>query len=265
MKLISLNTWGGKIYNPLKKFIKDNSQNTDVFCFQEIFDTQSGFKEKSRFRVNLYQELSKILKNHNGFFVSSVDNYMAGSFHRGHFRKTFTNFDLKSGLAIFIKKNLQIKSQGHFFIFGQRNGFDITDDNSMPRIAQYITLEVNGSQLTILNVHGIWVREGKKDTPARLKQSKIINSFLEKASGKKIVSGDFNLDIKSESIRQMEEDMINLIKDYNIPATRNKFYPGLQQNKFADYTFVSNNIKVLDFQVPLVEISDHLPMILEFN
>lgn len=265
MKLISLNTWGGKVYKPLMNFIKVNSQSTDIFCLQEVFDTKSSFKEKSNFRVNLYQELSKILKNHTGFFVSSVDNYMAGSFHRGHFRKTFTNFDLKSGLAIFIKKRLQIKSQGHFFIFGQRGSFDITDDNSMPRIAQYITLEVNGSQLTILNVHGIWVREGKKDTPSRIKQSNIISSFLKKVSGGKIVCGDFNLDIKSESIRQMEKNMINLIKEYDIPATRNKFYPGLQHNKFADYTFVSNNIKVLDFQVPDIEVSDHLPLILEFN
>lgn len=64
----------------------------------------------------------------------------------------------------------------------------------------------------------------------------------------------------------LEKGMINLIKEYKIPTTRNKLAVRYDQiiDKFADYIIVSSGVKVLDFQVPNIEISDHLPMILEF-
>lgn len=61
----------------------------------------------------------------------------------------------------------------------------------------------------------------------------------------------------------LESNMINLIKKYNIPTTRNKYFPG--KDKFADYTFISPDINAQDFRVPTAEISDHLPMILDFS
>jgi len=33
MKLISLNTWEGQIYEPLKNFIKYHAKDVDIFCF----------------------------------------------------------------------------------------------------------------------------------------------------------------------------------------------------------------------------------------
>lgn len=258
MRLISLNTWGGKLYQPLTRFVEENSQTTDVFCFQEVFDTKSAFKKHSDFRINLYREIGKVLKDHDGFFTSSIDNYISGSF-----QDHFIDFDLKSGLAIFTKKELKVKDRGYFSIFGQKNNFNPKDSNTMPRIAQYLTLELTGKSLTIVNIHAIWVREGKKDTPSRIKQSNCINQFLESKNGNKILCGDFNLDINTESIKILEKHMKNLIKEYNIPTTRNKLFPG--NEKFADYVFVSPDIKVINFKVPDIEISDHLPIILEFS
>ena len=59
--------------------------------------------------------------------------------------------------------------------------------------------------------------------------------------------------------------MTNLIKKYNIKTTRHKLYPGFENNKFADFVFVSKGIKIKNFQVPNIAVSDHLPMILEFS
>jgi hypothetical protein len=39
MKLINLNTWAGKVKEPLNEFMKNKSAETDIFCFQEIFTT----------------------------------------------------------------------------------------------------------------------------------------------------------------------------------------------------------------------------------
>ncbi len=38
MKLITLNTNGGRVFEPLMNFIKTHSSDTDIFCFQEVFN-----------------------------------------------------------------------------------------------------------------------------------------------------------------------------------------------------------------------------------
>jgi exonuclease III len=37
MKLITLNTWGGRVHKKLIKFLEEN-QEVDIFCFQEIYN-----------------------------------------------------------------------------------------------------------------------------------------------------------------------------------------------------------------------------------
>lgn len=257
MKLISLNLWGGKKYRSLLEFIKNQSKDTDIFCFQEVFKTNSGIIESHGFRLNLYDEISKVLPDHQIYFAPCVDNYIAGAF-----LPHFENFNLSWGMAIFINKKLKVVSNGDFFVFRKKGEFDPKNLNTLPRNFQYISFVYQKKEYTIGNLHGIWRKGGKDDSPSRISQSDQINDFFNKMNSGKILVGDFNLNPDTESIKILEKNMTNLIKQYNIPTTRNKFYPGWE--KFADYTFVSN-IEVLNFQVPNIEISDHLPMILEFE
>ncbi|MBI2196313.1 hypothetical protein HYU45_01735 [Candidatus Daviesbacteria bacterium] len=258
MKLISLNTWGGKIYQPLIDFIKQHSTDTDIFCFQEIFSTTSNITEQSGFRLNLNQEITAVLKNHQGYFASCVNNYIVGSF-----QTHFVDFSLSSGLAIFINKKFPVRSYSDLFVYGKKDSFNPKDLNSLPRNIQYINFLLGNKEFTICNIHGIWVKGGKGDTPSRIQQSKQIRKLLETRDGGKILCGDFNLGLDTESIKILDSSMINLIKKYNIETTRSKFYP--RSDKFADYTFISPDVKVTNFQVPDIEVSDHLPMILEFS
>ncbi|MBI2085779.1 endonuclease/exonuclease/phosphatase family protein [Candidatus Daviesbacteria bacterium] len=258
MKIISLNTWGGKIYHPLINFINKNAKDTDIFCFQEIFDTTSALTDVLGYRVNLFKEITKVLINYSGYFFPCIDNYLVGSF-----QKHFTDFNLSSGLAIFVKKSLKITSSGDFFVYRKKNDHKLGDFNTMPKNAQYISLSAAGKQFVICNIHGLWSTEGKYDTPSRIQQSQKVEKFLDDQKGGKILCGDLNLALNTRSLKILEENMTNLIKKYNIPTTRNKHFPGME--KFADYTFVSPDVKVIDFQVPDIEISDHLPMILEFS
>lgn len=258
MKLTSLNVWGGKRYKPLLSFIKKHSKDTDIFCFQEVFNTNSRLTESFGFRINLYEEITKALGGYQGYYAVTLDNYLMGS-HQNN----FTNYNLSAGLAIFVKKELKIKSVGDLFIYRKKNDFDLGDSNTIPRNLQYLSFIENNKEYLICNFHGIWLKEGKEDSPSRLKQSKRINDFLDKQKGEKIVCGDFNLDINTESIKILEKNLRNLIKDYLIQSTRNKYFPGSEQ--FADYAFVSPDVNITSFQVPNVEVSDHLPIILEFS
>lgn len=255
MKLICLNLWGGKIYHPLMDFIQKNSKDTDIFCFQEVFHTPTKNSEYARYRLNLYNEIASVLKDFRGYYAPTQDRYI---FYVGFF-----DFDLSYGLAVFIRKNIEVLNKGDFFVFRKRNGMDPKNiPYTLPKNLQYINLTYKGKNIVVCNFHGIWIPMSKLDSPSRIKQSEKILKFLDTQKGEKILCGDFNLDIHTKSINILEDHMINLIKKYNIKTTRNKYFPG--HEKFADYVFVSKGINVLDFQVPNFEISDHLPMLLEF-
>jgi hypothetical protein len=59
----------------------------------------------------------------------------------------------------------------------------------------------------------------------------------------------------------------DLIRDYKIENTRNEISWKQYSNKqyYADFTFVTDDIKVLNFDVSYCLVSDHLPMILDFS
>lgn len=41
MKIVTLNVWGGKLYEPFINFIKEKSEEVEIFCFQDaLFGTR---------------------------------------------------------------------------------------------------------------------------------------------------------------------------------------------------------------------------------
>jgi endonuclease/exonuclease/phosphatase family metal-dependent hydrolase len=89
---------------------------------------------------------------------------------------------------------------------------------------------------------------------------------MKKSPGKQILCGDFNLDLETKSVALLEENLRNLIREKGIITTRHpEYYPKYNEMPFADYTFVTNDVLVRKFEVPQEPVSDHLPMILEFE
>lgn len=256
MKLISLNVQCGKELESLKRYLAKEIENTDIFCFQEVFDTSSSKKAlKDGYHANVYHELQEALPGYVGYFAPAQEGFdFFGP----------ANFPISEGLAIFIKKSIKVDKTGNIFIFKSYNSRSPDDDNSfMPRNLQYACFKKGNSSYVIANIHGLWNGKGKTDSPERIKQSEIIKEFLNKIEGKKILCGDFNLLPGTQSLDILEEGMINLIKSYKIKTTRSSLYN--KPNKFADYTLVSPEVNVKSFSVPQIEVSDHLPMELEFS
>ena len=58
--------------------------------------------------------------------------------------------------------------------------------------------------------------------------------------------------------------MRNLIKESGVTATRpERYFP--YPDKFCDYILVDRDIAVKDFRVLQDEVSDHLPLVLDFE
>lgn len=268
MKLISLNTFGGTIFEPLMSFIAQHKDTADIFCFQEIISAEEpGIPLVSNgARLNLLQEISAALPNFQMRFAPVQDGFDT---------VTVIDHPIRFGPASFIKNNLAISASGNFFLCHGYNSFVPNQYDTLGYGLLYTQINVAETVLTICNTHGTSEPGNKLDTPERINQSKKILDFVNHQPGEKIIAGDFNLFPNTQSIAMLEQaDFRNLISEYKITTTRGSLMKKLHSHfangpfgfqEFADYTFVSPGIRVINFEVPDVPISDHLPMILEFE
>ena len=246
MKIITLNTWGGKIKEPLISFIDFHKDQIDIFCFQEVFHdaiekTQDNFDGVHR---DLFNEIKSLLPNHEGYFCPTIGDYF--------------------GLATFIKKDIGVKASGDITI-SDNLSHDVKSGYHS-RKALWHDIDLGGKQFSVLNVHGLWNGKGKTDTPERIEQSNRIRNFMDSVKGSQIVCGDFNLLPGTESLSILAKGMQDLIKINNVASTRTSFYTRAETaGKFADYIFASPEIKVIDFKVLPDEVSDHAALFVEIN
>lgn len=261
MKLISLNTWGGKFFDPLLQFIKQNASDVDIFCFQEIYKTLSNTKQYSGIRANLLEEIETILPNFQAFYFPTLTGFDDEA--------KSVDFDLTYGVAIWIKRPIIVNAHTDYFIYKTGSEQPLKDDfSNLATPLQYISFNIEGKTFAIFNFHGTPFPADKLDSKRRLTEARSVKKIIDRQKGAKILVGDFNLLPETQSIQIIEEDMRNLIKEFSIQRTRSKlspFYGKTDFQRFADYTFVSDNVEVKSFQIPRIEISDHLPMVLEFS
>lgn len=261
MKLISLNI--SIIIDNAKQvgeFI--TSQKPDIVAFQEIirhFDESvfDMYKSKSVIEKIIGKELpysffwplfiAKDFK-HNG--VISRD--MGGYIEQGN--EVITRFPIIEATNNFYYKAYSYDSD--------RTNFK-TEDHS--RALQVVKLNTHGNELQILNVHGTYSKD-KKDSERSIAQCKYILTMAKKENIPTIIVGDFNLFQDTQSIQILDKEFRNLINEYNISTTRPDSKDNLDiGNNVVDYIFVSDKIQVNTFQAYKTDISDHYPLILDFD
>lgn len=226
MQLIYLNTWCGQVEEPMVKFLEREAAGTDVFCFQEA-DARM-------------QELAAAPLR--GFHASAARKYISD--------------DDAFCQATYVRNSAAILQSATLLDSGNDVGFALS-----------LQVSSGNGSVHICNLHGVSQPGDKLDSPGRLRQSRELGDFFEHKAGPKIIGGDFNLLPQTRSIEMFEEKGYrNLIKEFRIATTRNRLawemYPDNKQH-FCDYVFVSPEVQVKSFSVPNLEISDHLPMIVE--
>lgn len=228
MKIIFLNVWNGIKSDELKEYITQQSKDTDVFCLQEV----RGTAERLLKDILLY------------YTVISGDKYLADN--------------EKFSQATYTRENINILSKETLLAGVSNIG-----------LALYTQIQIKDKSVHICNVHGVCRPDDKQDDGRRLLQSRELIDRFSSLEGLKIIGGDFNLEYNTKSVRMFEENGYrNLIRDYKIPTTRNRYawdrYPESKQY-YSDYVFVNQSSKIKEFLVPDIEVSDHLPMILTID
>ncbi len=254
MKLISLNTWGGRAGKEQLLAFFQTHKDADIFCLQEIwsapYDALEGQHagglplDQSRVMIRGLQEISTLLGEHQAYF-------------RPHYLNDY-------GLLILIKKDIEVVDEGDVFVYKERGHIPLGDVGHHARNIQYITFNTKNGPRTVINFHGLWNGKGKGDSDDRLKQSENILAFAKTLTNPYILCGDFNLLPETESLQMFKAaGLRNLITEYGVTSTRTIHYT--KPERLADYTFVSDGIEVKDFEILLDEVSDHSPMRLEFE
>ncbi len=138
-----------------------------------------------------------------------------------------------------------------------------TEDH--PRAFTETIIEVDDKKLCLINVHGIWNSDKLGDERC-IHQVKSIIEEVKSINLPTIIVGDFNLLPESYSISIMNDHFRNLISEFHVTSTRPKFDDGLDKGEHvSDYIFVNDGISVTDFKVVDTTISDHLPLLLDFE
>lgn len=243
MKLMTLNIWGGHVKKSLLEFINAH-RAVDIFCLQEVYNHALNriSIEDREVSLNIFSELQDILTEHNAFFRPVVEGIY--------------------GIGMLVKKGIDVIDEGEIIIHENPNYLGRGPTHS--RNLQWLQYRSqNNINHYVLNVHALWNGKGKLDSPERIAQSKKMMEFLSTIKAPKILCGDFNLRPETESIKLIEEGMNNLIKQYDIHSTRSNLYQ--KDEKFADYIFTSPDIIINSFQVLNDEVSDHLPLLLDYS
>ncbi len=263
MKLISLNT---ALFEDNNKSVTDflEKENADFICLQEVTKRIDDSVNDSYIS---YDAINKIPGYNSSFFGpnSILKSFELADFHG---KKPFV-FDFGGCLEFgnFTKSKFGIVKGQCLFV---ENCFTFfTDCTSWPdedyRSILITDHTIDNKKLRIINYHGIWTRD-KSGNDKTINANKVIFDVAQKSEGEVIICGDFNLFPDTESMKIFEGKYISLVDRYDIKTTRlstNEL--STAKRNVVDYVWISEGIKIEDFSVPNLNISDHLPLIFDFN
>ena len=266
MRIISLNAWGGAMFDDLARWL--GTCGADVLCLQETTHTPTSsgwtyFNDAERSlpqRADLLADLRSLFPGHHSLFTVSDAGPVhddTGGVHHQEF-----------GLAAFVASGLPLVGMRSAFVHGH-----YTDHQShwptgdRPRAAQAMRVLDREAQrfVTIAHLHGLRDPSGKADTPARRAQAErfadLITSVREPGD-LTVVCGDFNLLPASETFQILAElGLVDLVGDAD---TRTSRYP--KPLRHASYLLISEPSTVQRFKIiTRPEVSDHRALMLDLK
>ncbi len=247
LKIVSINVnHGGEQIYELEQFIRE--ENPDIIFIQEAYNSLNEAKEKRLQTVRLFSE-----------WIGTDYNAFQAAYHDG-------DVAVDRGSAI-ISRFPVIESGGIVFNSPYTtiyNEVSLGDWSNQPRVLQTATVEINKNRLHLINIHGVWDFHGK-DSERRHAQSRRI---LELAADKSplIIAGDFNMNPDTQAIRFLEESYKSVFGNelkttFNMKKKSNPDFG----SAVVDLMFVTKDITIMSKKCPEVDISDHLPLIVEIK
>lgn len=240
MKLIQVNVWGGRMKPQILEFVE--KYNPDILCLQEVIDLEG--------------EGEGIFASLNDIKLSMGAEY---SFMSPVFTINHTNRKDHFGNAILSKYPI-VKKETTFTGKEYKDNFNFIDHDYNIRNLQIAKIELPEKTINVMNHHGHHVPEHKNGDKETMKQCAMIADAIKSTGDNIVLTGDFNLAPNSESLKQINNLLINHSIDNNLTTTRNELTP---KNEVCDYIFTSKDLAVKEFRLLDDVVSDHCALLLE--
>ena len=268
MRFLSLNAWGGNVFEPLMAYLQQ--ADADIVCLQEVTSAAEPSPERLYFKghgwdlaqhADLFAAVRTLLPGHQAVFCPAMEGDLFDADGRAY-RSRF-------GLATFVRDEFAVLGQAQAFVHGTyRSGG--WGEPPVPRNMHALRLFDPASRrgFVVAHLHGLRDLDGKHDSPARDAQAHRVVEMIDQVreDGDPVVfGGDLNLlpDSRSFAI-WAEAGLSDLITGRGFTDTRTSLYP--KEQRHADYLLVSEGISVAGFDVVTApEVSDHRPLVLDFS
>ncbi len=247
LKYLNLNLWlGGKIWQPTLDFLKQ--ENADILALQEVFNSRdSSLPQHYRTIEGIQNELNY---EYTYFDLCFIKNWNGLKFETGN--------AILSRYPIISQNSLLYDG-----VFGEYEEKP-EDFQIQPRRVQHAQIDIDGFDLNVFNTQGIWGTDGD-DNERRIKMANSIVGFINDRKNV-LLSGDFNVKEGTKTTGIIEKNLKDLFKNERDTSfnMKRKDNPQLA-SVVVDFIFASPTLNVISKKSPEVDISDHLPLIVEIE
>ena len=265
MNIMSLNAWGGKLYDVLLPFLQNAAP--DVLCLQEVVHTPASSKDWLTYkdgdhvlsqRANLFRDVCTTLPDHIGTFCPAAQGVLWDG---------DAAVPSQWGLATFVHRSHPVIGQVQGFVH-KDFGPDGYGDHPRSRSAHGVRIYSYASARTIsvTHMHGLRDLRGKMETPDRAAQAGRLldmSHHVSELGDLKVICGDFNVEPESETLGLLSAaGFTELVTSGGHASTRTSHYT--KPGRFADYMLINDLAAVVGFEVVTSpEVSDHCPLVLK--
>jgi endonuclease/exonuclease/phosphatase family metal-dependent hydrolase len=246
-RLMSLNIFHGQWIERAVDYIKQ--ENIDICLLQEVTNGEVG--DTGKFKSNNYSRLVE---------STGMRGVYAGIWD-------FVNQDKVFNLGLAVLSRFPIINSTNYFYYDQLRNLKIEEfdgDKIFPGNVLSSVIEIEKKKVNILTTHFIWSLY-PEETGKQKKAADALIKYLEKLDSF-ILGGDFNLTDKSESYQKLTQACVDDRPKAleNTLNSRLHRIPGIRLP--VDFVFhKGEGLKVLNSRVPDVDISDHLPVIVDYE
>ncbi|MEO5627299.1 MAG: endonuclease/exonuclease/phosphatase family protein [Candidatus Saccharimonadales bacterium] len=248
MKLITINTWQGRLQRNLDAFIKD--EQADLICMQELCSAEELTNNAAAWTQ----------------FATLQTLQRSSSLEYNYFSPT-NSYDLMGeevGFGNGILSRQPMSDVKTIFTCGEYHKVTAANFVSNVRNAQIVQILVGKDLVWVVNYHAHW-EPNPKGTEASLARMKKFATALQNLSGPLIVVGDFNVTATSDSLRYLKEALSirSLTEESGIQSTMSNALTPWEVA--CDHILVNDQIEVKSFSVDNRLVSDHKALIMEFE
>lgn len=241
MKIIQINIFFGANLDSLNRFLL--KERPDAITMQEV--TQDAFEIISK-KTGLFGYLDKTTRfralNNFAFFGNAV----------------LTKGKIIKKNVVRLNKYMKIESLEEI---GKK------DLEKIPRGLLDLLIEVDDFRFHLISTH-LAVRKDMNDSPEKIRQADVFSNYIKSLGNNPfIIGGDLNAVPQSHVVKIIDKVAQNSFYDFGIERTT---HPTLHKTKnllvhglVVDYVYTSKHFKVQSLKAPVVNVSDHLPLVAE--